>query len=131
MPADSQPVPVSKKALWAGWILTILPGLMLIASGVMKLMKPAALIEEFGRLGLMEGQAFGIGILEICCAVIYLFPRTAVLGAILVTGYLGGAVLTHLRIGDPFLPPVIVGVVAWFGLYLREPRLRALVPWRK
>jgi len=72
-----------------------------------------------------------LGILELACTIIYAIPRTAVLGAILLTGYLGGAILTHLRIGDPFWNPIIPGVLVWLGLYLRDPRLRALAPLRK
>jgi xanthine/uracil permease len=95
----------------------------------MKLVKPAALVEEFTRLEWPD-VALGLGIVEIACAVIYAIPRTAVLGAILVTGYLGGAIATHVRIHDNFIPPVVMGVLAWLGLYLRDARLRALLPLR-
>lgn len=74
--------------------------------------------------------AFGLGILEVACVVVYLIPRTAVLGAILLTGYLGGAVATHLRVGDPCFGPILLGVVLWGGLFLRDPRLRTLIPLR-
>ncbi len=94
----------------------------------MKLLKPAAVLEEFERLGYGEHLALWIGVLEISCAVIYLIPRTAVLGAILVTAYLGGATATHVRIGDPFIGPVNVGVFVWIGLLLRDGRLRGLLP---
>ena len=73
----------------------------------------------------------GLGILEVACTVIYLIPRTAVLGAILLTGYLGGATATHVRIGEPWFMPVLLGVVVWLGIYLRDPRLRALIPLRR
>ncbi|MGH9837832.1 MAG: DoxX family protein [Blastocatellia bacterium] len=116
--------------LWAGRILSALPALMLLFSAVMKLMKPAAVLQEFARLGYQEQTAFGIGILELACAVVYLIPRTAVLGAILLTGYLGGATATHVRIGDPFFIPILVGMAVWGGLYLRDERLRALIPLR-
>lgn len=122
--------PVSKKKLWTGRIVSALPTLLLLFSGVMKLIKPAAVVEEFARLGYPEGLAVGIGILEIFCAVVYMIPRSSVLGAILLTGYLGGATATHVRIGDPFFIPIIVGVVVWVGLYLRDDRLRALIPLR-
>ena len=123
--------PLSKQARVSGWILTILPAGMLIFSGLMKLAGPAAVLEEFSRLGYAERVIIPIGIVEIACAVIYLVPRTAVLGAILITGYLGGATATHVRVGDPtfFMPPLI-GVVAWLGIFIRDPRLRALIPWR-
>ena len=77
-----------------------------------------------------ENLALGIGILELACTIIYVIPRTAVLGAILLTGYLGGAILTHLRVGEPIFLQVIFGVLIWGGLYLRDPRLRVLIPLR-
>jgi hypothetical protein len=123
--------PVSKKMLWAGWIVSALPILMLTFSAIMKIAKPAPLVEEFTRLGYPENVILGIGILELACVAVYAFPRTAVLGAVLLTGYLGGAVATHVRAGDPFISPAIVGVIVWIGIYLRDARLRALLPWRK
>lgn len=72
-----------------------------------------------------------LGVVQVACTLIYLIPQTAVLGAILLTGFLGGAVATHVRVSEPFFMPIIVAVVFWLGLYLREPRLRALVPWRR
>ena len=130
MQSDAQTAPVSKKMLWAGRVVSALPVLTLLMSGVMKLVKPAAVVEEFIRLGYDESHVLGLGILEIACTIVYVIPRTAVLGAILLTGYLGGAVATHVRIGDPFFPPIIIGVLVWGGLYLRDTRLRALVPFR-
>lgn len=119
----------SKKMLWVGWVLTILPVLMLLFSAVVKLMKtPVA--QEFSRLGYPEKTILGIGILELACTIVYLIPRTSVFGAILLTGYLGGATATHVRIGDPFLPPVFGGVLIWLALFLRDSRLRALLPLR-
>jgi len=131
MQSVTQTAPVSKKTLWAGRIISALPILMLLFSGVMKLVKPAPVVEEFARLGYAESAALGIGILEIVCTVIYAIPRTSILGAILLTGYLGGATATHVRIGDPFFAPVVFGVLVWLGLYLRDDRLRALLPLRK
>jgi DoxX-like family len=130
-----QTVSVSKKALWAGIIIGALPVLMLLFSGVLKLAKPAGfgVVEEFGRLGYPESVILGIGILELACTVVYIIPRTSVLGAILLAGYLGGAVATHVRIGDPLFKvygPVLFGALAWGGLYLRDERLRALIPFR-
>ena len=129
MPTDL-PSPVSKKALWTGRIFSALPVLMLLFSASMKLMHPPQLNEGFAHLGIPVSFAFGLGLLEVACTVIYLIPRTAVLGAILLTGYLGGAILTHLRVGDPFWVQAVLGVLLWGGLYLREPRLRALLPIR-
>ena len=125
------PAPVSKTARWAGYLLSALPVLMLVMSATMKFMKPAAAVEGFAHLGLPERLALGLGVLELSCTVIYLIPRTAVLGAILLTGYLGGATLAHLRVGDPFIMPAVLGVLVWGGLFLREPRLRDLIPLRR
>ena len=130
MQLEPQTAPVSKKRLWAGRIISALPVLMLLFSGAMKLIKPAFLVQEFVRLGYPESLALGIGILELSCTVVYVIPRTSIFGAILLTAYLGGATATHVRIGDPFFGPVVLGVLVWVGLYLRDSRLRALVPLR-
>jgi len=130
MQLEPQTAPVSKKRLWAGRIISALPVLMLLFSGAMKLIKPAFLVQEFVRLGYPESLALGIGILELSCTVVYVIPRTSIFGAILLTAYLGGATATHVRIGDPFFGPVVFGVLVWVGLYLRDSRLRALVPLR-
>ncbi|MGD9723495.1 MAG: DoxX family protein [Pirellulales bacterium] len=130
MISTPQSAGVSKAAFWSGWAITGLVVLMLTFSASMKLSQAQPVLEEFARLGYASNAALAIGIVEIICAVIYLIPQTAVLGAILLTGYLGGAVATHVRISDPFYGPVIGGVLVWIGLYLREPRLRALAPWR-
>jgi hypothetical protein len=97
----------------------------------MKLAQPQAVLDEFARLGYGSGIAVAIGIVEIACTIIYVVPQTAVLGAILLTGYLGGATATHLRIGDPFYGPILFGVLVWLGLFLRDARLRAIVPLRR
>jgi hypothetical protein len=116
--------------LWAGRIMSALPVLMLLFSSVMKLMKPAPVVEGFAHLGYPASLALGLGIIELTCAVVYVIPRTSVLGAILLTGYLGGATATHVRIGEPFFMPIVLGLLVWGGLYLREDRLRALLPLR-
>jgi hypothetical protein len=119
--------------LWTGRIASALPVLMLLFSGVMKLATPDAVLKEFARLGYSENAALGLGILELACMLIYVVPRTSVLGAILVTGYLGGAVATHVRIGDPLfniILPALLGALAWLGLYLRDKRLKELLPVR-
>lgn len=118
----------SRASLWAGFVLSVLPSLLLLFSGVMKLMGGPQLAEGFQMLGWPIHLAVPLGILEIAVTLIYLYPRTAVLGAILVTGYLGGAVATHVRIGDAFWMPVLLGVLVWGGLFLRDLRLRALLP---
>src|SRR5205085_1189623 len=95
-----------------------------------KLVKPAPVAEGFVHLGYHEGLALGIGVLELVCTAVYMIPGTAVLGAVLLTGYLGGATATHVRVGEPFYAPVLLGVLLWFGLFLRDARLRALLPLR-
>ena len=130
MESSTPPAPVSKAARITGWIMSVLPCLLLIFSAVMKLAHPPQLDEGFAHMGVPISHALGLGLLELSCTVIYLVPRTAVLGAILLTGYMGGAIQTHLRIGDGIIPHVIIGVLLWGGLYLRDPRLRALIPLR-
>ena len=130
MGLEMQPAPVSKSALWGGRVASALPALMLLASGVMKLLKPAAVVEGFTHLGWDERLALGLGVVELACTVIYLIPPTAVLGAVLLTGYLGGAIATHVRIGEPYYTQFGLGVLVWLGLYLRDARLRALLPLR-
>jgi hypothetical protein len=119
--------------LWAGRILTALPVLLMVMSGVMKIARQPAVIDNMtGKFGYPASTAVGIGLVEIASIVLYAIPRTAVLGAILVTGYLGGAVATHVRVGDPsFITPALLGVIAWAGLFLRDERLRALLPLRR
>jgi hypothetical protein len=120
----------SKKLLWTGRIMSAVPVLVLVMSAVMKFAKPAPVLQGFAHLGLPETPAIGLGVLELACTALYVIPRTAVLGAILLTGYLGGAIVSHLRVGDAFIGPLIFGVLIWAGLFLREKRLRALIPLR-
>jgi hypothetical protein len=124
----------SKKSVWVGRILSGLVALFLIPDAIMKFMKPAPVVEAFTHVGWPLNLANALGILLLFCTALYVFPRTSVLGAILLTGYLGGAVATHLRAGDPLfshvLFPTYLGVLLWLGLYLRDDRLRALIPLR-
>jgi DoxX-like family len=122
--------PVSKKLFWAGCICSALPVLVLLFSGTMKLLKPKGMEEGFEHLGWPLGLAIPLGILEVGCTLIYVIPRTSVLGAILLTGYLGGAIATHVRLEEAFLLQAIFGVLVWLGLFLRDARLRALLPLR-
>jgi len=131
MESDSQAVPTSKRILWAGRIISALPVLLLLFSAVIKLVKPPEVVEGFTRLGYAESLALGIGILELVCTIVYMIPRTSILGAILLTGYLGGATATHVRIGEPFFAPIILGVLVWGGLFLRDEQLRELIPLRR
>jgi hypothetical protein len=111
--------------------MSALPALLLLMSAVMKFINPPPVVEGFAHLGLPESLALGLGILELVCTVVYLIPQTSVLGAILLTGYLGGATVTQLRVGDPFLMPVVIGALIWGGLFLRDTRLRELIPLRR
>jgi hypothetical protein len=128
----SAPQPVSQAALWTGHVLGVLPCLMMFFSSAMKFTQPEGVPEHFAELGWPLPAITAMGFLEIACTVIYLLPRTAVLGAILLTGYLGGGIAAHVRIGDhaTVLFPLILGLLLWGGIYLREPRLRALIPLR-
>lgn len=125
---------VSNRMLWGGRIMSAIPVLMLLMSAAMKFLMPPEVVDGFEQMELPVGLAIGLGILELSCTVIYLIPKTSVLGAILLTGYLGGATLTHLRIGDPWLQiltPAMLGVLVWGGIFLRDPRLQALIPLRQ
>jgi hypothetical protein len=126
-----QAAPISNPQLWTGRVLTALPGLFLLFDAVVKILQLAPAMEGTARVGYPQSVVFGLGVVELACVIAYLVPRTAVLGAILLTGYLGGATATHLRIGEPFWFPVLFGVIVWAGLFLREERLRALLPLRK
>ena len=131
MESADQPVPVSKKMFWAGWIMSAPPVLLLLFSASMKVLKLPAAMDGFAHLGYPEYVALPLGIVELTCTVLYLIPRTSILGAILLTGYLGGATATHLRIGEPFHMAILLGMLVWGGLYLRDERLRALIPLRQ
>jgi DoxX-like family len=121
---------VSKLQLWAGRSLSGFATLFLLVDSAMKLVKAPPAVEGSVQLGYPESVVFGLGVLLLVCIVAYAIPRSAVLGAILLTGYLGGAVATHVRVGNPLfshtLFPVYVGVMIWGGLYLRDTRVRAL-----
>ena len=121
----------SGKIVWTGRAITVLVSLLFLFSAAMKFMGGAEVKEGMAHLGLPESMIIPLGILEAACTVIYLIPATSVLGAILLAGYIGGAICTHWRVGDPFLPQVAIGLVIWLGIYLREPRLKALIPIRR
>ncbi len=118
----------SKAALRTGWILSILLAAFLISGSVTAWINSPQAVEGMKKLGYSPSIMHVLGLVELACGVLYLIPRTAVLGAILFTTYLGGAVASHARIGDPmWVVPVVFGVIVWVGLLLREPRLRSLV----
>jgi hypothetical protein len=132
MSTDSPTAPPNKVTFWIGWVLSVLPCLLLLMSATMKLSQSEQVVTELGKGGYDPNTILPIGLAELASTILYLLPQTAVLGAILLVGYLGGATATHVAAGDGmFWTPVLIGVVLWLGLYLREPRLRSLVPWRK
>ncbi|APW60426.1 DoxX family protein [Paludisphaera borealis] len=123
----------SKNALWIGRGLSGLGVLFLLFDGVGKVLKIAPVMEACAPLEIPESVIPGLGIVLILATLLYAVPQTSILGAIVLTGYLGGAVWTHVRMGGPVFPmvfPVLFGAILWSGLYLREPRLRALIPLR-
>ena len=125
-------IPVSRRWVWISYLVSAIPVILLLFSAVLKFVKPTGFDEGMNLLGWPMSLANTLGIIEAGCTIIYLIPRTAVLGAVLLTGYLGGATATHLRVGDvTFFMPVLLGMILWLGLYLREPRLKALLPLRK
>ncbi|HEV3342321.1 MAG TPA: DoxX family protein [Pirellulales bacterium] len=125
--------PVSKGRLWTGRVISTLPALFLLLDGVMKLVKPSFVVEATTEMGYTEQVILPLGVVLCVSTVLYLVPQTAILGAILLTGYLGGAVDAHVRHQDGSFAiffPVVFGALLWGGLVLRDPRLGRLVPWR-
>lgn len=120
---------------WAGYIITGIVTAFLLMDAVVKFIQPSGIEENVLPLGYTMEQMIPVGIVLLACLIIYLIPQTAVLGAILLTGYLGGAVATHFRVGSPvfshLLFPVYIGILVWIGIFLREPRLRSLFPFRR
>lgn len=121
--------PVSKGARIGGWIVSVLPVLLLLMSATFKFIQPEpGFADGLAHMGWTPESVFKLGFVEIGCTVLYLIPRTSYLGAILLTAYMGGAVATHVRVGDVFVTQILVGVFIWLGLYMRDPRIRALIP---
>jgi hypothetical protein len=132
LPGPATTGTIGVKTIWIGRVVSAIPVLLLVVSGALKLAGGEEMLRSWTGLGYPASVLVPIGLVEIGCAVLYAVPRTAVLGAVLVTGYLGGAVATHLRLLQPVFPtPAIVGALAWLGLYLRDPRIRALLPLRR
>ena len=133
MQARTEANTVSKGRLWTGRVISVLVVLFLLFDGITKVMKVRAVIEASAQLGYPVNAIVTIGIILLVCTVFYIIPQTAVLGAILLTGYLGGAVAANLRIGTAMFNtffPIVFAALAWAGLYLRESRLGALIPFR-
>lgn len=123
---DSRP---SKKQLWTGRIISAVPALMILFASVVKLIKSPAVVEGVAKAGFAENLIIVIGLIELLCVVIYVIPRTSVLGAILMTGLMGGATATNVRVADPSMViTVVLGILAWAGLFLRNHQVRALIP---
>ncbi len=137
MPALVETIAPSKARLWTGRVLTTLTVLFLVMDVAFKFIRPipAQVMQSISQLGLQPASLNVIGVLLLVCTILYLVPRTSVLGAVLLTGYLGGAISLHMRVGNPLfshvLFPVYIGILLWAGLCLREPRLLALLPLRK
>ena len=121
----------SGKVVWVGRGISVLVSLIFVISAVMKLVGGAEVKQGIAQLGLPESMLTPLSILELACAVVYLIPATSVLGAILLTGYIGGAICTHWRVGDLFFIQAALGIFVWLGIYLREERLKALLPVRR
>ncbi len=126
---------IGRKRPWAGYIVTGLVAAFLLMDGVIKFIMPPGTETAVLPLGYSLDQMIPVGVILLTCLAVYLIPQTSVLGAILLTGYLGGAVATHFRVGSPLfthmLFPVYIGILVWLGLFLREPRLRSLIPFRR
>jgi DoxX-like protein len=132
MQSGVQTTSASRNGLWAGSIVSALMVLFLMFDGGIKVMKLAPAVEGTTRLGYPASIVLPLGIVELVCLFLYVVPRTSILGAILLTGYLGGATATQVRLRDPwFLFPVAVGALVWLGPFLRDHRLRALIPTRR
>jgi hypothetical protein len=133
MLSATQTVPITSGRLWTSRILSGLPSLFLLIDAIAKFFKPEPVVKATLELGYPESVIVGLGVVLLTSTILYIIPQTAVLGAILLTGYLGGAVATHVRVGGPAFSivfPVIIGALLWGGLYLRDDRVRALIPMR-
>jgi hypothetical protein len=131
----NESIDLPRKQVWAGRVLTTLAVLFLLFDAIGKVMRPVQVVEGTTQLGWPVSVILPLGILQLVLLALYLYPRTSILGAILWTGYLGGAVATHVRIGNPLfshiLFPTYIGALLWGGLWLRDRRLRALLPISK
>jgi hypothetical protein len=134
MQAEVESLPVNGAALWTGRILTGIAGLFLLFDATIKLINMDVVQQSMQQLGYPD-VARGIGIVELICTILYLIPRTSVLGAVLITAILGGGIASHLRVGDPvfthLLFGVYLGIVVWGGLFLRDRQLRAMLPFKR
>jgi hypothetical protein len=120
----------SKKLIWTGRIISALVILFMLVDGGAKVVKLKPYVEGTVQVGYAESLVVPLGIVALISTIVYAIPQTCILGAILMSGYFGGATATHVRMGQPFYFPVVFGILVWLALYLREPRLRALIPLR-
>src|SRR5262245_44945443 len=132
MSTESQPATSPKWMFWVGWVLSVLPIPLLLMSAFSKITKAQQVVEGFQKFNFPSEIMVPLGLVELGCTILYLIPQTAVLGAILLTGYLGGAVCTHIRAGEygQAIAPFAFGVVLWLGLFFRDARIRQLAPLR-
>lgn len=131
MQSDSESYPASKTRLWTGRIIRAIAVLFLLVDSLMKVLKMAPAVEGTAQLGYPEGVIVPIGLVQLICLIVYVIPRTSIFGAVLLTGYLGGAIATHVRVGSPLfthiLFPIYIAALLWGGLFLMDGRVRALV----
>ncbi|MBM7047619.1 MULTISPECIES: DoxX family protein [Rhizobium] len=124
----------SRGASWVGWVFSAIVIVALAVDAAVDLFAPSMVSAEMEATGFPAGQATLLGLIILVCAILYAIPRTAILGAILTTGFLGGAICVHFRLGEVWSPPqlisLLLGILAWGGLYLRDERLRSLLPIR-
>jgi uncharacterized membrane protein YphA (DoxX/SURF4 family) len=132
MESSTYTVPISRNRIWTGRILSALPVLFLLFDGVIHILRIPPVVQGFAQVGFPLSAAVPLGIIEVVCCILYVIPRTSALGAILLTGYLGGAIATNVRIEAPLfshiLFPVYVALFVWGGLWLRDERVRSLIP---
>jgi hypothetical protein len=125
-----QTVAASKGSLWTGRVISTFIILFMLVDGGAKVVRVTPYVEGTVKAGYADALVVPLGIIALICTIVYAIPQTAVLGAILMSAYYGGATATHVRLGQPFYFPVVFGILVWVALYLREPRLRQLVPLR-
>lgn len=122
---------VSKLSFWTGWVFSAIPIMLMFVGGFYTIGHTDMVQQQLNHFGYPDNFARKLIVIEMACGLIYAIPQTAVLGAILLTGYLGGTVATHLRVGEAPVPPIVLGVLVWLGLLLRDSRLRGLIPLRR
>jgi len=130
---QTQKTSTNRWVLWVGRVISVWPVFVILSSATWKLTRNPWYVREFTRIGWPESALTLLAFLQLGCIVLYVIPQTAVLGSVLLTGYLGGAIATYVRMGEPYpvLVPLSTSVIAWIGIYLRDARLRSLLPFRR